>query len=84
MVCGSLLCIWIVPIGTLHNMDGTLGSILTSLFSKYGSYHSFKSFYFNILLQFTLYTGLTGDLKSLYCSEEVSLDLADVQNVQLP
>jgi hypothetical protein len=41
------------------------------------------TFYFHVLSQFTLYTGLISNLKSLYRTDEVLLDLADVQRIQL-
>jgi hypothetical protein len=43
-----------------------------------------KSFYFNVLSQFSLYTDLSNDLDSLYRSEEVLLDLEDIQGVVQP
>jgi hypothetical protein len=39
---------------------------------------NFRSFYFHVLFQFSLYTSLTTNLESLFHYDEVLLDLADV------
>jgi hypothetical protein len=44
---------------------------------------NYRSFYFNVLSQFTLYIGLTCNLESLYRTDEVLLNLTNVQGIQL-
>jgi hypothetical protein len=58
-------------------LDGMFGSTIM-LFFQGTSIYSTRSFYFNVLSQFSLYTDLVSDLKSLHYSEKVFLNLADV------
>jgi hypothetical protein len=61
-----------------------LWKLRNSIIFQVISFHLVKSFYFNVLSQSSLYTGLSNDLNSLYHSEEVLLDLEDIQGVVQP
>jgi hypothetical protein len=66
----SLLCIYRWQVWKLCN----------SVIFQGTSLHFIRSFYFNVLPQFYLYRSMTSELESLYRSELVLLDLADIQD----
>jgi hypothetical protein len=68
----SLLCLYGWKVWQLRNYLIFNGAVITN----------FRSFYFHGLFQFSLYTDLASDLESLYRSDEVILNLADVQKIQ--
>jgi hypothetical protein len=56
---------------------------MNSIIFQGTNFHLAKSFYINVLSQFSLYTDLSNELGSLYRHEKVLLDLEDIQGVIL-
>jgi hypothetical protein len=65
----TLICIFCWQVWKLRNMVIFQGALVSS----------FRLFYFNILCQYSLYTGMTSLLWPLYQSEKILIDFEDIQ-----